>query len=242
MQKHGKCAFSRGSAPPAALGSWCPASASAAPPAGPRTRTAPAAGPCEELTTPYFQSTSAAYQPFGLPENSGSASVHRDALRTRRPDCPENSVSVLLCSSALTDSPPGFPASNLGGLGRRLRCRAGAAGRLCQAGMWLARRWASPYSLGTKRGWASQYSLGEPVLIGRARTHWASQHWASPYSLGEPVLGEPSNEVGASHQTRLGEPVLRGRWASHSTFTAASTPASKLRLLGAVPRVPARHV
>ena len=39
--------------------------------------------------------------------------------------------------------------------------------------------------------------------------------------LGEPVLGraikrgwgEPSNEVGASHQTRLGEPVLRG-WAS----------------------------
>ena len=32
--------------------------------------------------------------------------------RTRRPDCPENSVSVLLCGSALTDSPP-FPASNL---------------------------------------------------------------------------------------------------------------------------------
>ena len=34
--------------------------------------------------------------------------------RTRRPACPENSVSVLLCSSALTDSLPGFPASNLG--------------------------------------------------------------------------------------------------------------------------------
>ena len=47
--------------------------------------------------------------------------------RTRRPDCPENygsallysrtltenSASVLLCSGALTDSPPGFPASNL---------------------------------------------------------------------------------------------------------------------------------
>ena len=46
---------------------------------------------------------------------------------------------------------------------------------------------------------------GEPLLIGRARAHWAN-----PYSLGEPVLGEPSNEVGASHQTRLGEPVLRG--------------------------------
>ena len=37
--------------------------------------------------------------------------------RTRRPDCPENSASVLLCSSALTDSPPGFPASNFGTLG-----------------------------------------------------------------------------------------------------------------------------
>ena len=107
----------------------------------------------------------------------------------------------------------------------------GAAGLLCRAGMWRARyrsRWAS-----------HQTRLGEPVLRGR---------WASPYSLGEPVLGEPSNEVGASHQTRLGashqtrlgEPVLRGRWASqYSTFTAASTPASKLCLLGAVP--PARH-
>ena len=75
--------------------------------------------------------------------------------RTRRPDCPENygsallysrtltenSVSVLLCSSALTDSPPGFPASNLGsknkamgkiklfptrGLRSRVRARASA--------------------------------------------------------------------------------------------------------------------
>ena len=33
--------------------------------------------------------------------------------RTCRPDCPKNSVSVLLCSRTLTDSPPGFPASNL---------------------------------------------------------------------------------------------------------------------------------
>ena len=40
--------------------------------------------------------------------------------------------------------------------------------------------------------------LGEPVLIGRA----IKRGW-----------GEPSNEVGASHQTRLGEPVL-SRWAS----------------------------
>ena len=50
----------------------------------------PAAGPCEELTTPYFQSTSAAYQPFGF--ISVSASVHSDAL---------------------PDSPPGFPASQV---------------------------------------------------------------------------------------------------------------------------------
>ena len=50
------------------------------------------------------------------------------------------------------------------GLGRRLLCRAGAAGRLCQAGMWRARRWASPYS------------LGEPSNeVGRASTHWASR-------------------------------------------------------------------
>ena len=87
--------------------------------------------------------------------------------------------------------------------------------------------------------WASPYSLGEPVLIGRASTHWASPYWAnlywaSQYSLGEPVLigrtrigraikrgwGEPSNEVGRASTHCC---------ASHSTFTAASTPASKLR-------------
>ena len=33
--------------------------------------------------------------------------------RTRRPDCPENSVSAVLHSTALTYSPPGFPPSNL---------------------------------------------------------------------------------------------------------------------------------
>ena len=108
----------------------------------------------------------------------------------------------------------------------------GAAGLLCRAGMWRARRWASHQTrLGEPvlRGrWASPYSLSEPVLIGRARTHWAN-----PYSLGEPVLGEPSNEVGASHQTRLGEPVLRGRWASHSTtFTVANACACLALCLG----------
>ena len=123
---------------------------------------------------------------------------------------------------------------DLGAGSAGLRCRAGAAGRLCRAGMWRARRWASPYSLGEPSN--------EVGRAGRARTHWANPYWASPYSLGEPVLGEPSNEVGASHQTRLGEPVLRGRWASHSTFTAASTPASKLRLLGTSSACSARLV
>ena len=33
--------------------------------------------------------------------------------RTRRPDCPENSGSASVHTDALTDSPPGFPASNL---------------------------------------------------------------------------------------------------------------------------------
>ena len=80
-----------------------------------------------------------------------------------------------------------FPGKNPD-LGLGLRCRAGAAGRLCRAGMW-------------------RLALGELVLIGRAT------HWASPFSLGEPVLGEPSNEVGASHQTRLGRAIKRG-WAS----------------------------
>ena len=92
-------------------------------------RRPPAAGPGEELTTLCFQSTSAAYQPFGLSLLKTLGAQCCTALRpqTRRPDCPENSVSVLLCSrtltentgsasvhtDALTDSPPGFPASNL---------------------------------------------------------------------------------------------------------------------------------
>ena len=54
--------------------------------------------------------------------------------------------------------------------------------------------------------------LGEPVLIGRA----IKRGW-----------GEPSNEVGASHQTRLGEPVLRGRWASRSLGVGRATQLSQ---------------
>ena len=73
--------------------------------------------------------------------------------------------------------------------------------------------------------------LGEPVLIGRARTHWAS------------------------HQTRLGEPVLRGRWASpyslggpvgrastkrpgEPTFTVASTVANACACLALLRSAP----
>ena len=75
-----------------------------------------------------------------------------------------------------------------------------------EAGMWRARRWASPYwaSHQTRLGepsnevgrasthWGTR--LGEPVVIGRARTHWANPYWAS-------------------HQTRLGRAIKRG-WAS----------------------------
>ena len=183
-----------------------------------------------------------------------------------------------------SESRPWWKNPDLGAGSAGLRRRAGAAGRLCQAGMWRARRWASQYSLGEpvligrarigraiKRGWGEPSNevgashqtrlgepvlrgpLGEPVLIGRTRIGRAIKRgwgepsnevgragrWASQYSLGEPVLGEPSNEVGASHQTRLGEPVLRGRWASHSTFTA-STPASKLAWRGAYSACSAR--
>ena len=105
-----------------------------------------------------------------------------------------------------------------------LRCRAGAAGRPCRAGMWRARRWASPYSLGKPSN-----------EVGRARTHWANPYWASQYSLGEPVLigrtrigraikrgwGEPSNEVGrASTKGPLGKP-LNFHSGLHACFKAA---------------------
>ena len=48
--------------------------------------------------------------------------------------------------------------------------------------------------------------LGEPVLIGRA----IKRGW-----------GEPSNEVGASHQTRLGRAIKRG-WGEPSSEVGAS--------------------
>ena len=64
-----------------------------------------------------------------------------------------------------------FSWESLGAGSAGLRCRAGAAGRLCQAGMWRARRWASPcwashqtrLGRAINRGWASQYSLGKPL-------------------------------------------------------------------------------
>ena len=71
-----------------------------------------------------------------------------------------------------------------------LRCRAGAAGRLCQ------RQECGALGVGRARThWASHRTrLGEPSnKVGRASTHWAS-----PYSLGKP-------------STRLGEPVLIGQ-------------------------------
>ena len=139
-----------------------------------------------------------------------------------------------------------FPGKNpdLGAGLAGLRCRAGAAGRLCQAGMWRARRWASPYWASHQRGWAShQTSLGEPVLIGRTRIGRAIKRgW-----------GEPSNKVGrASTKGPLGEPELIGRarthWASPYSLGLGEPvlgeplnhfhSGQRLPLLGAVP---ARH-
>ena len=95
--------------------------------------------------------------------------------------------------------------------------------------------------------------LGEPVLIGRARTHWAS-----PYSLGlgepvlgEPVLGEPSNEpsneVGRAstkgavgRATQLSQPprLLQSCACSAHLLSACSARFVKCQL----GTVPARHV
>ena len=74
-----------------------------------------------------------------------------------------------------------------------------------------------------------------PGRRGREAGMWRARRWASPYSLGEPVRaikrgwGEPSNEVGASHQTRLGEPVLRGRWASQYSLGSLGKPVGRAR-------------
>ena len=71
----------------------------------------------------------------------------------------------------------------------------------------LARTWQGSDAGQVARpgGYARQecgaLGVGQPVLIGQAST------------LGKPVLDKPSNEVGASHQTRLGR--AKGRWASH---------------------------
>ena len=90
-------------------------------------RRPPAAGPCEELTTPYFPKYFSCIPALWFIRKTQGAQCctalhslktlgarrYTETHSRTRPDCPENSVSVLLCSSALTDSPPGFPASNL---------------------------------------------------------------------------------------------------------------------------------
>ena len=78
--------------------------------------------------------------------------------------CPHRTTGFFFTVVGLDDN-----LNILGSAG--LRCRAGgAAGRLCQAGMWRARyrsRWASPCSLGepsNKVGRASTKGpLGEPL-------------------------------------------------------------------------------
>ena len=143
--------------------------------------------------------------------------------------CRAAGASQPLAKKACCSPPPRedwnfFPGKNPD-LGRAPM--PGRRGR--EAGMWRARRWASPYSLGEpsnevgraiKRGWAShQTRLGRAIkrgwasqyegAVGRARTHWASHQTR----LGEPV-GEPVLIGRASWASQLGEPVLRGRWAS----------------------------
>ena len=64
----------------------------------------------EELTTLCFQSTSAAYQPFGLSlKTLGAQCCTALRPRTRRPDCAENTGSASVHTDALPDSPPGLP-------------------------------------------------------------------------------------------------------------------------------------
>ena len=108
----------------------------------------------------------------------------------------------------------------------RIHLGAGSAGLLCRAAgasQPLAKKSVLQSSHGRtgifvtlvppmsrKRGWASPYSLGEP----------SNEVGASHQTrLGRAIKrgwGEPSNEVGASHQTRLGRAIKRG-WASHQT-------------------------
>ena len=87
-----------------------------------------------------------------------------------------------------------------GGAAGRLRCRAGgAAGLLCRAGMWRARyrsRWASHQTrLGEPvlKGPLGEpvLILGEPVLIGRASTHWPPKKESRQQQHPTPKLTRP---------------------------------------------------
>ena len=135
----------------------------------------------------------------------------------------------LAKKSVLQSSPHGrtgifflgrIPTLGLAGL----RC-PGAAGRLCEAGMWRARRWASPYSLGepsNKVGASHQTRLGEPVLRGR---------WASPYSLGEPVGRASSHWASQLLQWPPQWPTPAPAWRSYGARSAPGA-RSALCLLG----------
>ena len=86
-------------------------------------------------------------------------------------------------------------------------CRAGAAG-LCRAA-GASQPFAKKKSvLQSSHGRTGIFVTLVPPMS--RKRGWASPFWASPYSL-----GEPSNEVGASHQTRLGRAIKRG-WGEPS--------------------------
>ena len=90
--------------------------------------------------------------------------------------------------------------------GWRLLCWAGAAGLLCRAvGA------SQPFAKKKRAAPHGRTGIFETLVPPMSRKRgWASPFWASPYSL-----GEPSNEVGASHQTRLGRAIKRG-WGEPS--------------------------
>ena len=129
-------------------------------------------------------------------------------------------------------------------VGRTRRAVAPMPGRWCGRGGGFDARQVARQECGAL---GVEATLGEPSNeVGRA----IKRGWVSPYSesLGEPVLRVVGRVGQASTKGPLGEPVLTTftvastfTVAHNATFTVASTPASKLRLLGAVPTVPAQH-
>ena len=143
---------------------------------------------------------------FGMKPNSGSDALpasggffgqNRKLQRSRKTD-------LGVERSRNPDLGKKNPDLGAGLAGCRL-CRAGAAGLCRAAGA------SQPFAKKKRAAVLPHGRTGIFVTLVAPMSRkrgWASPFWASPYSL-----GEPSNEVGASHQTRLGRAIKRG-WAS----------------------------